>query len=81
MPAIGYQYLLRVRHIEPQAFYTLMLGARSWLFDLVAVLYSLLVLFGSWYIWRSVHASQRMTREEQPGWHCRCRCLSLQLPG
>lgn len=52
MPAIGYQYLLRVRHIEPQAFYTLMLGARSWLFDLVALLYSLLVLFGSLYIWR-----------------------------
>ncbi|MGC3974493.1 MAG: hypothetical protein QM771_08950 [Nitrospira sp.] len=57
MPAIGYQYLLRVRHIEPQAFYTLMLGARSWLFDLVAVLYSALVLFGSLYIWRSGRAT------------------------
>jgi cytochrome bd-type quinol oxidase subunit 1 len=54
MPAIGYQYLLRVRHVEPQAFYTLMLGARSWLFDLVALLYSLLVLLGSLYIWRNV---------------------------
>lgn len=54
MPAIGYQYLLKVRHIEPQAFYTLMLGARSWLFDLVALLYSLLVLFGSLYVWRSL---------------------------
>ena len=31
MPAIGYQYLLRIRHVEPQAFYTLMLGSRSWL--------------------------------------------------
>ncbi|ULA67801.1 MAG: conserved membrane protein of unknown function [Nitrospira sp.] len=56
MPVIGYQYLLRVRHIEPQAFYTLMLGARSWLFDLVALLYSLLVLLGSLYIWRNLRA-------------------------
>jgi hypothetical protein len=54
MPAIGYQYLLRIRHDEPQAFYTLMLGDRSWLFDLVALLYSLLILFGSLYIWRGL---------------------------
>ena len=54
MPAIGYQYLLKVRHIEPQAFYTLMLGPRTWLFDLVALLYSLLTLFGSLYIWHSL---------------------------
>ena len=58
MPAIGYQYLLKIRHIEPQAFYTLMLGARSWLFDLVALLYSLLILFGSLYIWRSLRTSK-----------------------
>ena len=61
MPAIGYQYLLRIRYVEPQAFYTLMLGPRSWLFDLVALLYSLLVLFGSLYIWRSVR------RNDDPG--------------
>jgi cytochrome d ubiquinol oxidase subunit I len=54
MPAIGYQYLLRIRHVEPQAFYTLMLGPRSWLFDLVALLYSSLILFGSLYIWRNL---------------------------
>ena len=58
MPAIGYQYLLKVRHTEPQAFYTLMLGPRSWLFNLVALLYSLLIVFGSLYIWRSLRAGQ-----------------------
>ncbi len=58
MPAIGYQYLLRIRHIEPQAFYTLMLGPRSWLFDLVALLYSSLILFGSLYIWRHLRRIQ-----------------------
>ncbi|ULA58700.1 MAG: conserved membrane protein of unknown function [Nitrospira sp.] len=74
MPAIGYQYLLRVRHIEPQAFYTLMLGARSWLFDLVAVLYSALVLFGSLYIWRSVRA---MSTNDEGGTARRALPISL----
>jgi cytochrome bd ubiquinol oxidase subunit I len=54
MPPIGYQYLLQVRYTEPQAFHALMLGARSWLFDLVALLYSLLVVLGSCYIWNIV---------------------------
>jgi cytochrome d ubiquinol oxidase subunit I len=54
MPGIGYQYLLQVRYTEPQAFHALMLGGRSWLFDLVALLYSLLVVLGSWYILRIV---------------------------
>jgi cytochrome d ubiquinol oxidase subunit I len=54
MPVIGYQYLLKVRYIEPQAFYTLMLGARSWLFDLVALLYTLLIVIGSLYIRRTL---------------------------
>ena len=54
MPGIGYQYLLQVRYTEPQAFHALMLGGRSWLFDLVALFYSLLVVLGSWYIWRIV---------------------------
>jgi cytochrome bd ubiquinol oxidase subunit I len=54
MPAIGYQYLLQVRYTEPQAFQALMLGGRSWLFDLVALLYSLLVLLASWYTWKIV---------------------------
>lgn len=57
MPAIGYQYLLRIRHVEPQAFYTLMLGPRSWLFDLVALLYSLLLVVGSLYIWRNLRST------------------------
>ena len=58
MPAIGYQYLLQVRYTEPQAFHTLMLGGRSWLFDLIALLYSLLIVLGSWYIWQIVrHAA------------------------
>lgn len=50
MPIIGYQYLLNVRYGQPQAFQTLMLGERSWLFDLVATLYGALVLLGSVYI-------------------------------
>jgi cytochrome d ubiquinol oxidase subunit I len=54
MPAIGYQYLLKVRYSEPQAFYTLMLGPRSWLFDLVALLYSALIVIGSCYIVRAL---------------------------
>jgi len=54
MPVIGYQYLLKVRYVEPQAFYTLMLGPRSWLFDLVALLFTLLVVVGSLYMWRAL---------------------------
>jgi cytochrome bd ubiquinol oxidase subunit I len=54
MPAIGYQYLLQLRYTEPQVFHVLMLGGRSWLFNLVALLYSLLIVLGSWYIWRIV---------------------------
>jgi cytochrome bd ubiquinol oxidase subunit I len=54
MPVIGYQYLLKVRYTEPQAFYTLMLGPRSWLFDLVAFLYSVLIVCGSVYIARAL---------------------------
>ena len=54
MPPIGYQYLLQLRYTEPQAFHTLMLGGRSWLFDLVALLYSALVVLGTWYIWNVV---------------------------
>jgi cytochrome d ubiquinol oxidase subunit I len=54
MPPIGYQYLLQLRYTEPQAFHTLMLGGRSWLFDLVAFLYSVLVALGTWYIWNVV---------------------------
>jgi hypothetical protein len=50
MPVIGYQYLLNVRYGQPQAFHVLMLGQRSWLFDLVALLYGLLVVVGSTYI-------------------------------
>ncbi|HEX2054898.1 MAG TPA: hypothetical protein VHF07_00300, partial [Nitrospiraceae bacterium] len=39
---------------EPQAFYTLMLGPRSWLFDVVALLYSGLIVIGSYYIIRAL---------------------------
>jgi cytochrome d ubiquinol oxidase subunit I len=59
MPVIGYQYLLHVRYSEPQAFHTLMLGQRSWLFDLVALLYGLIVVLGSLYILRTVRSSSR----------------------
>ena len=57
MPVIGYQYLLHVRYSEPQAFHTLMLGERSWLFDLVALLYGLIVVLGSWYMLRAIRSS------------------------
>jgi cytochrome d ubiquinol oxidase subunit I len=57
MPVIGYQYLLHVRYGQPQAFQTLMLGDRSWLFDLVALLYGLLVVVGSLYIRRVVRSN------------------------
>jgi cytochrome bd ubiquinol oxidase subunit I len=59
MPVIGYQYLLHVRYGEPQAFHTLMLGARSWLFDLVALLYGLIAVLGSLYILRVIRSSSR----------------------
>lgn len=54
MPVIGYQYLLQVRYTEPQAFYTVMLGPRSWLFNLVALLYGLITVSGSVYILRAI---------------------------
>ena len=57
MPIIGYQYLLHVRYGQPQSFETLMLGERSWLFDLVALLYGLLILLGSYYIYRVVRSN------------------------
>lgn len=57
MPVIGYQYLLHLRYAEPQAFHTLMLGGRSWLFDLVALLYGLIAVLGSFYILRAVRSS------------------------
>ena len=59
MPVIGYQYLLHLRYGEPQAFHTLMLGARSWLFDLVALLYGLIAVLGSSYMLRAVRSSSR----------------------
>jgi cytochrome d ubiquinol oxidase subunit I len=58
MPVIGYQYMLHLRYGQPQAFETLMLGERSWLFDLVALLYGLLIVLGSFYIYRVVRSSQ-----------------------
>ncbi len=61
MPAIGYQYLLKIRYTEPQVFYTLMLGPRSWLFDLVALLYSSLIVIGCYYISRAIRPA--MPRE------------------
>lgn len=57
MPIIGYEYLLRIRYEQPQAFQTLMLGGRSWLFDVVALLYSLLIILGSFYIARGLKAA------------------------
>jgi hypothetical protein len=43
-----------VRYSEPQAFYTVMLGPRSWLFNLVALLYGLMAILGSLYIFRTL---------------------------
>jgi cytochrome bd ubiquinol oxidase subunit I len=57
MPVIGYQYMLHVRYGQPQAFQTLMLGERSWLFDLVALFYGLLIVVGSLYIRRVVRSN------------------------
>jgi cytochrome d ubiquinol oxidase subunit I len=57
MPVIGYQYMLHVRYGQPQAFQTLMLGERSWLFDLVALFYGLLIVVGSFYIRRVVRSN------------------------
>lgn len=54
MPVLGYHYLLKIRYQEPQIFYNLMLGPRSWLFALVSLLHGLLVLVGSTYIVRTV---------------------------
>lgn len=61
MPVIGYEYLLRIRYEHPQAFHTLMLGGRSWLFDLVALFYSLLIILGTYYI------ARRLRRAETSG--------------
>jgi cytochrome d ubiquinol oxidase subunit I len=57
MPVIGYQYLLQIRYAQPQAFQTLMLGERSWVFDLVALLYGSLILLGSLYTFQIVRAN------------------------
>jgi cytochrome d ubiquinol oxidase subunit I len=59
MPVIGYEYLLRIRYEHPQAFHTLMLGGRSWLFDLVALFYSLLIILGTYYIARRLRRAER----------------------
>ncbi|TAK00095.1 MAG: hypothetical protein EPO39_15990 [Candidatus Manganitrophaceae bacterium] len=58
MPFIGFLYMRQIRYTEPQVFFTLMLGNRSWLFDLVALLYGLLIVVGSFYIYKMVKSSQ-----------------------
>ena len=58
MPFIGFLYMRQIRYTEPQAFFTLMLGERSWLFDLVALFYGLLIVLGSFYIFKIVRSSQ-----------------------
>ncbi|HBP89606.1 MAG TPA: cytochrome ubiquinol oxidase subunit I [Nitrospirales bacterium] len=60
MPVVGYQYLLHLRYGQPQAFYTVMLGERSWLFAFVGLLYGLLVFMGSLY------ASQMIRSQPNP---------------
>ncbi|GJL49004.1 MAG: hypothetical protein NPIRA01_02310 [Nitrospirales bacterium] len=50
MPIIGYQYMLHLRYGQPQAFYAIMLGERSWLFGLIGLTYGLLILLGSFYL-------------------------------
>ncbi|MBA3965762.1 MAG: cytochrome ubiquinol oxidase subunit I [Nitrospirales bacterium] len=56
MPVVGYQYLLHLRYGQPQAFYTVMLGERSWLFAFVGLLYGLLVFLGSLYVSQMVRS-------------------------
>jgi len=60
MPFLGFLYLRQIRYAQPQAFFTLMMGSRSWLFDLVALLYGLLVVIGSFYIDKTVRASETL---------------------
>lgn len=57
MPFIGFLYLRQLRYTEPQVFFTLMLGDRSWLFDLVALLYGLLVAVGGVYIYQTARSN------------------------
>lgn len=57
MPVLGYHYLLKIRYQEPQIFYTLMLGERSWLFAPVSLLHGLLVAVGSLFIAHIVFAN------------------------
>lgn len=57
MPLSGFEYLLTLRYTHPQVFHTLMLGERSPLFDLVALLYGGLVTVGVFYIYRTVRES------------------------
>jgi hypothetical protein len=59
MPVVGYQYLLHLRYGQPQAFYTVMLGERSWLFDLVGLLYGLSIFAGVLYIARLVRSQPK----------------------
>lgn len=56
MPISGFLYLRQIRYSQPQAFFTLMLGERSSLFDLVALLYGLLVAVGSIHIYKTVRS-------------------------
>ena len=79
MPVIGYQYMLNLRYGEPQAFQTLMLGERSWLFNLVALLYSLLVLVGSTFILRAGRAAERRPPSFDP--FLRLSCIVIVAAG
>lgn len=58
MPVIGFFYLRRIRYVEPQIFFTLMLGERSPLFALTALLYGLLVLAGLFYIFKTARSQK-----------------------
>ena len=59
IPFIGFLYLRQLRYTEPQVFFTLMLGERSWLFDLVALFYGLLIVVGSFYIYTIARSNAR----------------------
>src|SRR5206468_12026029 len=48
-----------LRYTQPQTFQTLMLGERSWLFDLVALLFGLLIVFASGYVLHYVRGRTR----------------------
>lgn len=62
MPIIGFSYLKAVRFASEGAFSRLMLGEKSWIFVLQALLTNALILIGSWYMFRMAHSHFKESR-------------------